>query len=69
MNDSSSHIDLQSQFEFFAKCRELNSDKPSISLLQSDKWMMKAQVIDGKRITTTDTGISFNKLRYLTKWK
>lgn len=29
----------------------------------SDKWMKQAKVIDGKKITTTDTGIHFKKLK------
>lgn len=32
-------------------------------LLFSDKWMKQAKVIDGKKITTTDTGIYFKKLK------
>lgn len=31
----------------------------------SDKWMKQAKVIDGKTITTTDTGISFKKFKAL----
>lgn len=34
-----------------------------ITLSQSDKWMKQAKVIDGKKITTTDTAINFKKLK------
>ncbi|GJQ77766.1 hypothetical protein Trydic_g16031 [Trypoxylus dichotomus] len=39
------------------------SDGKHITLSQSDKWMKQAKVIDGKKITTTDTGIYFKKLK------
>jgi len=38
---------------------------PLITLSQSDKWMKQAKVIDGKKITTTDTGIYFKKHKYV----
>lgn len=43
------------------------SDTHAINLNQSDKWLRQANVLD-KKITTTDTGIAFNKfkLKYLT---
>lgn len=48
-------------FKAFSKFGDPKSDGKSITLSQSDKWMKQAKVIDGKRITTTDTGIYFKK--------
>ncbi|KAL2730868.1 tubulin polymerization-promoting protein isoform X1 [Vespula squamosa] len=48
-------------FKAFSKFGDPKSDGKSITLSQSDKWMKQAKVIDGKKITTTDTGIYFKK--------
>ncbi|XP_018310592.1 TPPP family protein CG45057 isoform X3 [Mycetomoellerius zeteki] len=48
-------------FKAFSKFGEPKSDGKLITLSQSDKWMKQAKVIDGKKITTTDTGIYFKK--------
>ncbi|XP_065160685.1 tubulin polymerization-promoting protein homolog [Atheta coriaria] len=53
------------QFRAFSKFGDLKSDGKTITLSQSDKWMKQAKVIDGKTITTTDTGIYFKKLKSL----
>lgn len=50
-----------SSFKSFAKFGDTKSDGKQITLSQSDKWMKQAKVIDGKKITTTDTGIYFKK--------
>ncbi|XP_033221583.1 tubulin polymerization-promoting protein homolog isoform X2 [Belonocnema kinseyi] len=50
-----------SSFKAFAKFGDTKSDGKQITLSQSDKWMKQAKVIDGKKITTTDTGIYFKK--------
>nr|XP_027218376.1 TPPP family protein CG45057-like [Penaeus vannamei] len=34
-----------------------------LTLSQSDKWFKQAKVIDGKKLTTTDTAITFNKFK------
>jgi len=52
-------------FKLFSKFGDTKSDGKHISLSQSDKWMKQAKVIDGKKITTTDTGIHFKKLKSL----
>ncbi|KAG8331315.1 Tubulin polymerization-promoting protein member 2 [Homalodisca vitripennis] len=54
---------LEESFKAFAKFGDSRSDGTTITLTQSDKWMKQATVIDGKKITTTDTGIAFNKFR------
>lgn len=48
-------------FKAFSKFGDIKSDGKLITLSQSDKWMKQAKVIDGKKITTTDTGIYFKK--------
>ncbi|XP_012254675.2 tubulin polymerization-promoting protein homolog isoform X2 [Athalia rosae] len=48
-------------FKAFSKFGDPKSDGKQITLSQSDKWMKQAKVIDGKKITTTDTGIYFKK--------
>lgn len=53
---------LDQQFANFAKFGDTKSDGKTITLTQIDKWFKQAQVID-KKLTTTDTGICFNKFR------
>lgn len=52
-------------FKAFSKFGDTKSDGKHITLSQSDKWMKQAKVIDGKKITTTDTGIFFKKQKYV----
>lgn len=52
-------------FKAFCKFGDPKSDGKLITLSQSDKWMKQAKVIDGKKITTTDTGIYFKKHKYV----
>lgn len=52
-------------FKAFSKFGDPKSDGKLITLSQSDKWMKQAKVIDGKKITTTDTGIYFKKHKYV----
>jgi p25-alpha len=54
---------LLEQFRAFAKFGDSKADGKLISLSQSDKWMKQAKIIDGKKITTTDTGIYFKKFK------
>ncbi|XP_076263251.1 tubulin polymerization-promoting protein homolog [Rhynchophorus ferrugineus] len=56
---------LEEQFKLFSKFGDPKSDGRQITLSNSDKWMKQAKVIDGKKITTTDTGIYFKKLKSL----
>lgn len=55
---------FKDQFKAFSKFGDVKSDGKLITLSQSDKWMKQAGVID-KKITTTDTGIHFKKLKIL----
>lgn len=62
---ASGGLTLEQQFVNFSKFGDTKSDGTTITLTQSDKWMKQAKVIDGKKITTTDTGIAFNKFKYV----
>uniref|UniRef100_T1E2X3 Tubulin polymerization-promoting protein homolog n=1 Tax=Psorophora albipes TaxID=869069 RepID=T1E2X3_9DIPT len=53
---------FKEQFKAFSKFGDTKSDGKLLTLSQSDKWMKQAKVID-KKITTTDTGIHFKKLK------
>ena len=50
-------------FKAFSKFGDSSGDG-RLTLSQSDKWMKQAGVIDGKTITTTDTGIYFKSFKY-----
>ncbi|KDR14913.1 TPPP family protein [Zootermopsis nevadensis] len=54
---------FKAQFKAFSKFGDTKSDGRYITLTQSDKWMKQAKVVDGKKITTTDTGIYFKKFK------
>ncbi|KAJ8948825.1 hypothetical protein NQ318_013477 [Aromia moschata] len=58
-----SKVTFEENFRIFAKFGDPKSDGRQINLSNSDKWMKQAHVIDGKKITTTDTGIYFKKLK------
>jgi len=53
---------LKEQFGAFSRFGDSTSDGKQITLSNCDKWMKQAHVIDGKKITTTDTSIAFKKL-------
>lgn len=53
---------LEDMFAAFSKFGDSKADGKSITLTNTDKWMKQAQVF-GKKLTTTDTGISFNKFK------
>lgn len=54
---------LEEAFKNFSKFGNTASDGTQLTLTQVDKWLKQAAVIDGKKITTTDTGIAFNKIQ------
>lgn len=56
---------FRDNFKLFSKFGDTKSDGKSLTLSQSDKWMKQAKVIDGKKITTTDTGIYFKKFKWV----
>jgi len=55
-------VNLKDQFAVFSRFGDSASDGKQITLSNCDKWMKQAHVIDGKKITTTDTSIAFKKL-------
>ncbi|KAK7079322.1 Tubulin polymerization-promoting protein member 3 [Halocaridina rubra] len=61
--DDAPGLTLKEQFRIFSKFGDLKSDGKLLTLSQSDKWFKQAKVIDGKTITTTDTAITFNKMK------
>ncbi|KAL4707696.1 hypothetical protein ACJJTC_014877 [Scirpophaga incertulas] len=63
--DSGCAVSFKDAFKAFSKFGDPKSDGKHITLSQSDKWMKQAKVIDGKKITTTDTAIHFKKLKSL----
>lgn len=63
-NGTTSTVEFKERFKAFSKFGDTKSDGKSITLSQSDKWMKQAKVID-KKISTTDTGIYFKKLKSL----
>ncbi|XP_071052714.1 tubulin polymerization-promoting protein homolog [Onthophagus taurus] len=54
---------LDQQFANFARFGDNKSDGKTITLSCSDRWMRQAKVLDMKTITTTHTGIAFNKFK------
>ncbi|KAH9362411.1 hypothetical protein HPB48_020179 [Haemaphysalis longicornis] len=57
------------QFKAFAKFGDSKSTGDAITLSNSDKWFKQAKVIDGKKITTTDTGIYFKQVANLKEYQ
>ena len=55
-------VDLLDQFQMFSKFGDSASDGSKITLLQSDKWLRQAKVIDGWNVTSSDTAIAFRKI-------
>jgi len=53
---------LDDQFATFSRFGDTASDGKHITLSNGDKWMKQAKVVDGKKVTTTDTSICFKKL-------
>lgn len=64
-NGSEPAASIKDSFKAFSKFGDTKSDGKLITLSQSDKWMKQAKIFDNKKITTTDTGIHFKKLKSL----
>lgn len=58
---------FEDQFKNFAKFGDAKSTGDTITLSNSDKWFKQAKVIDGKTVTTTDTGIYFKQVAKVKK--
>ncbi|XP_049860010.1 tubulin polymerization-promoting protein homolog [Schistocerca gregaria] len=54
---------FRAQFRAFSRFGDPKSDGRALTLSQSDKWLKQARVVDGKKVTTTDTGIYFKKFK------
>lgn len=63
--DFKNPVTFRECFRAFSKFGDTKSDGKFVTLSQSDKWMKQAKIIDGKKITTTDTGIFFKKFKYV----
>ncbi|XP_067142096.1 tubulin polymerization-promoting protein homolog [Centruroides vittatus] len=59
---ASEDVNFEEQFRNFAKFGDAKSTGETITLSNSDKWFKQSKVIDGKTITTTDTGIYFKQI-------
>lgn len=55
---------FENQFIAFSKYGDIKSDGTFITLVQSDKWMKQAHVLD-KNITEMDAAIHFNKFKFI----
>ena len=55
---------IEQLFAMYSKFGDPKSDGRRIALSQSDKWMKQGKIIDGRQITTTLTGVAFNKFKY-----
>ncbi|KAJ6220410.1 hypothetical protein RDWZM_006222 [Blomia tropicalis] len=55
-------LSLPETFKAFAKFGDIKSSGEAITLSNSDKWFKQAKIIDGKKITTTDTGIYWKQV-------
>lgn len=53
---------LKENFKLFAKFGDTRALGETITLSNSDKWFKQAKIIDGKKVTTVDTGIYFKKV-------
>lgn len=55
-------ISLERQFELFSKFGKPNSSGRTIKLSQIDKWFKQANILN-RNLTTTDTGLTFNRYK------
>lgn len=54
---------LSKQFVAFVKYKQAENKGTHILLSQSDFWMTQAEVIQGRELTTTDTGVCFFRFK------
>ncbi|CAG2115955.1 unnamed protein product [Medioppia subpectinata] len=59
---ANSGANFEELFKIFAKFGDPKGVGDCITLSNSDKWFKQAKVIDGKKITTVDTGIYFKQI-------
>ncbi|XP_045509400.1 tubulin polymerization-promoting protein homolog [Colias croceus] len=56
-------IVLESAFKGYAKFGNSKSDGSQITLTNIDKWLKEVGIIDGKKVSTTDTAILFQRFK------
>lgn len=61
---ASGGMNLEQQFANFSRFEDDRSDGKTITLTNVDKWLKQAKLLDGRKITNTDTGVCFNKMKY-----
>ena len=47
---------------YFSFGKDRHKDNSHITLTQSDRWLRQAEILDGRKITTTDTAILFKSI-------
>ncbi|KAB0796792.1 hypothetical protein PPYR_10853 [Photinus pyralis] len=57
------NVTLKQQFEFFARYGAKGTDGDKITLTNTDYWLRQAKILDDRKVTLTDTGVCFNKMR------
>lgn len=54
---------LETIFKEYGKFGSTQGDGKQITLTNLDKWLKDAGIIDGKKVSTTDTAILFNRFK------
>lgn len=62
-DDLDKEVILGNIFKDYAKFGNSKSDGKQITLTNIDKWLKEANIIDGKNVSTTDTGILFHRFK------
>ncbi|KAK9876671.1 hypothetical protein WA026_014049 [Henosepilachna vigintioctopunctata] len=56
-------MDLKHQFKNFSKFGDPDSEGSTLTNTQVDRWLTQAEIIDMDTVTTTHTGVCFNKFK------
>lgn len=59
---SASEVDLENLFTAVAKGGDSKADGRTMSQQTVDKWLSKAQIIDGKTVSQSDVASAFQKI-------
>lgn len=63
VNNLNKQLVLEEIFKGYAKFGNAKNDGIQITLTNIDKWLKEAAVIDGKKVSTTDTAILFQRFQ------